>query len=339
MRVVKIILVLLLVIVAAGFVAMMVIPTKKHTERSITINAPISDVYAYLARLENFSQWSGWNSRDASIKNTLAGTDATMDASTHWVGDSSEGHIRIIGLNGNKLIKHEISYLKPEEKTARSNFRLISSNGQTNVTWEFEVLTPRPQNLLSVFKKDTHKSAEELEAGLRNLKQAIETGKTASASSAKQYSVEQMNFPATRYITMRKVVSWSNMSAFFASSAPKLYAAVSANKIEPGIFTGIYYTWDELNKQTDMAAAVSIPADANISNDSLQVVDLPASKAVYLDYYGAYDNLMKAYSIVDGYLTENKLKQKAPVIEQYLKGPSQETDTSKWLTRIIYLVE
>jgi effector-binding domain-containing protein len=38
-------------------------------------------------------------------------------------------------------------------------------------------------------------------------------------------------------------------------------------------------------------------------------------------------------------MTEKNLKQKTPIIEQYISGPANEKDTAKWLTKIVFLVE
>ena len=44
-------------------------------------------------------------------------------------------------------------------------------------------------------------------------------------------------------------------------------------------------------------------------------------------------------ALLNKYLSENKLKMKPPSIELYNKGPMDEADSSKWQTRIIYIVE
>jgi effector-binding domain-containing protein len=62
-------------------------------------------------------------------------------------------------------------------------------------------------------------------------------------------------------------------------------------------------------------------------------------KAVFVNFSGAYDKLPDAYFSIRQYLSDNKLKEKTPSIEQYISGPSNEKDTAKWLTKIIFLVE
>jgi effector-binding domain-containing protein len=71
----------------------------------------------------------------------------------------------------------------------------------------------------------------------------------------------------------------------------------------------------------------------------VQATNIPASKAVFVNYYGAYDKISDAYNSIRQYLSDNKLKEKTPSIEQYIAGPSNEKDTTKWLTKIVFLVE
>ena len=88
-----------------------------------------------------------------------------------------------------------------------------------------------------------------------------------------------------------------------------------------------------------VTAAVPVAQGTVISDTTIQLLNIPGSKAVYVNYYGAYDKTTEAYASIDKYLSANNLKQKAPVIEQYITDPKIEKDTAKWLTKIIFLVE
>jgi effector-binding domain-containing protein len=66
---------------------------------------------------------------------------------------------------------------------------------------------------------------------------------------------------------------------------------------------------------------------------------VPAGKALVIDYYGSYEGIGGAHMAMDEYVKSNNLKQKSPVLEQYITDPETEPDTSKWLTKVIYLLE
>jgi effector-binding domain-containing protein len=54
---------------------------------------------------------------------------------------------------------------------------------------------------------------------------------------------------------------------------------------------------------------------------------------------GGYSGIGKAHEAMDAYMASNKLEQKAPVIEEYITDPGSEPDSSKWLTKIMYLIK
>jgi effector-binding domain-containing protein len=169
------------------------------------------------------------------------------------------------------------------------------------------------------------------------LKTAIE--KMNGMAPVKKYDVQLMNFPATTYALIRQPVKWSDLPSFFSEHFPIVYQEVQNAGASPGTASGLIYEWDQKNQQADIAAAVPVPAGTTINNPIVQSTNIPASKAVYVNYSGAYDPLPDAYNSIRQYLSENKLKAKMPSIEQYISGPANEKDTVKWLTKIVFLVE
>jgi effector-binding domain-containing protein len=330
---------LLSVLVVTIFLSILM-PIKQKVERSITINAPASVIYQQLIKLENFNKYSVWSQQDSSAKYTITGTDGTVGAGTSWTGDpeiSGDGKIEIVSLEENKIIKHQLSFTKPKKGTAESTFTLNESNGITSLTWNFDLATPRPWNVFNLFYSLDKKMGKDFEESLATLKTAIE--KIYGTAAVKKYDVQLMNFPATEFAMIRQQVKWIDLLSFFSEHLPLVYQEVQNANASPGIATGLIYEWDEKAQQADIAAAVSVQAGTKINSPIVQSTDIPASKAVFVNYSGAYDKLPDAYNSIRQYLSENKLKEKTPSIEQYISGPSNEKDTSKWLTKIVFLVE
>jgi len=69
------------------------------------------------------------------------------------------------------------------------------------------------------------------------------------------------------------------------------------------------------------------------------MISTPASKALLINYYGAYDSNELAHIALNMYIQKNGLHMKKPVIEEYVTDPMSEPDPGKWLTRIIYLID
>lgn len=339
MKVLKTVGILLLIVLAIATILSIVMPTNQRIERSILIDAKAPVVYDYLSRLSNFNKWSVWNQNDSSLKNTITGTDGTLGAVNTWVGDpslSGEGKMTITSLEINQEIEHHITFLKPHEMQADSEFDLEEINGQTKVTWVFELATPRPWNIFNLFSNMGKRMGKDFENGLLNLKSQIEKTTVASASM-RTYEVMPFNFPATSYLSYRQHVSAPDLGGFFATHFPRLYVEAVRLNATPGSPSCLFYDWD--NNSGDVAAGIPVVPGTKTDSDSIQVIDLPGSKAVYVDYLGAYDRTADAYKSIDRYLEGNRLKKRTPVIEQYITDPSMEKDTAKWLTRIIFLVE
>jgi len=318
----------------------MLMPTSQKLERSVTINAPASMIYGELIKLENFNKYSVWSQSDSSAKYTLSGTDGTVGATSSWTGDpqiSGEGKIEIVALEKNKTVGHKLSFTKPKKGNAESVFTLNENNGATTVTWSFKLATPRPWNIFNLFYSLDKNMGKDFEEGLFLLKKAMEA--MSGTASAAVYAVQNMNFPATTFAIVRQDVKWTDLFSFFAEHLPIVYQEAQNANASPGAATGLIYEWDVRGQQADIAAAVPVAAGTKINSPLVQSVNISGSKAVFVNYYGAYDKLPQAYNSIDQYLSENKLRKKVPSIEQYIAGPVNEKDTAKWLTKIVFLVE
>ncbi len=331
----------LLSAIAVTTILSLVLPVKQRIKRSVTINAPVAQVYQLLSKLGNFNKWAVWNLHDSSMKNTISGTDGEVGAINSWVGDpavSGEGKIEIIKLESNKKIECSITFIKPKKINAESDFGLEDINGQTKLTWQFDMMTPRPWNIFNLFSSLDSKMGKDFDEGLANLKALIEKKSTASSNTA-VYEVKEMNFPSSTFAIYRQQIKMADMRAFFAEHLPPIYDEATKANASPGTASGLFYKWDTQNQLTDLAAAFPVSDGTTIADTSIKIINIPASKALYVNYYGAYDKIFDAYNGINKYLVANTLKQKTPSLEQYISGPQNEKDTTKWLTKIIFLVE
>ncbi|MBN2088095.1 GyrI-like domain-containing protein [candidate division KSB1 bacterium] len=137
---------------------------------------------------------------------------------------------------------------------------------------------------------------------------------------------------------IQQQVPTEKIQEFFSESYSQIMGAMAKAKMTmTGAPAGLYYSWDETMNVFDMAAAIPIPAGKKIGD--ITTIQLPATKAYLIDYYGPYEKTENAHFAFDVYFVKNGLKQKAPVIEEYVTDPASEPDSSKWLTRIYYFTE
>jgi effector-binding domain-containing protein len=114
--------------------------------------------------------------------------------------------------------------------------------------------------------------------------------------------------------------------------------AIQKARLTPaGAPSGLYYVWDEAGQKADLAAGIPVNAAAQL--EGVDLIELPAGKAVAVDYYGPYSGSGEAHYALDDYLNARCWKFKGPAIEEYITDPGTEPDTMKWLTRVIYFYE
>jgi effector-binding domain-containing protein len=332
--------ILLLVAFGIGTVISLILPDKQRIERTIEINAPVTIIYQHLKKLENVDDWAIWQSRDSIVKTTISGTDGTPGSSMKWSGDpyiSGKGEIAIASLRENEKIIHNIVFESPKKGNAESEFMFTEKNGKTILHWEFDMATPRPKNIFNLFSSLDKTMGPDFEQGLRSIKAIIEKSNTAHAKS-NSYEVKQMNFASTTFAAIRQKIRQADIGSFYAVHLPEIYNATLKEQIPPGMPAGLIYSWETLSQETDYAVGVIVPENSQIAGPLVQAVEIPASKAIYADYFGAYDKLKDAYNSLEQYLASNKLKRKLPIIEFYITNPSS-TDTASWHTQVIFLVE
>lgn len=170
--------VIALIIAAAGLSFFM--PTSQKVKRSIFINAPAAVIFDQVKKLDNFNRFSVWSQQDTAAKYTITGTDGTVGAAMSWKGDptiSGEGKIEITSLIPTHTIGHSIQFTQPKNGTAESLFTIYDiGKGNTEVSWYFELATPRPWNIFNLFYSLDKEMGKDFDTGLAALKLYIEAG-------------------------------------------------------------------------------------------------------------------------------------------------------------------
>ncbi len=188
-------------------------------------------------------------------------------------------------------------------------------------------------NAMGLFMDMDKMLGGEFEKGLNKLKEIVDAA--AQTPVYDGFSIQTVDLEARAYVAHREMVAWKNIGTFFQTHMPGIYrAAMAAGATMAGTPAGLFFEWDEVNEQADMATAVPVTEAITVKGGSM--VQVPAGKAKVIEYYGGYDGTGAAHEAMAKYFTEFGIKGAAPVIEEYVTDPSTEPDTSKWLTRIIY---
>lgn len=151
------------------------------------------------------------------------------------------------------------------------------------------------------------------------------------------HEAKEIAWPARTYVTRRGTISFDKLSEFFTESYAAIYSAINQHDIqvtEPPV--AIYYSIDEVEKKTQLAAAIPVPEHAPCIV-GFEYVHIPASKAVTITHYGSYDSMSETYAILGKYMAEHKLQQRW-MIEEYLSDPKIEKDPTNWKTNIYFVL-
>lgn len=153
-----------------------------------------------------------------------------------------------------------------------------------------------------------------------------------------KHEIKETAWPEKTFITKRAKMRIDQLPGFFPGAYGEIYGAIQKSGLQatepPCAF---YYSMDEANKTTDVAAAA--PVKGVVPDlPGLERVVLPASKVVTTTHYGPYEKMAEAYGAIQQYLVDHGLKQEL-VIEEYFSDPQVEKDPEKWKTNIHFLVK
>jgi len=336
MKILKVVAYIVLAVVALVVTLGLFAKKDYHIERSQEIDAPKDLVYEYARYFKNFETWSPWAYLDPNMKTSITGTDGEVGALYQWSGndDVGEGKQTITSVTSER-IDMEIKFTRPFETTSPTYMAFREDGKKTTVTWAFDMHVSFPWNGLAMFTDVDAGVGVDYERGLKNLKKICEE---IASKKYRGYEVAEIEIPLKYYVGTRQTIDTSALAAFYATNLPKAFEAVEKSGLAPaGGPSALYWFWADSLGKTDVAATVPVTEDKKFGK-GLSVFPV-GGRALVIEYFGAYENIMEAHMALDEYLTEKGLQNIPPVVEEYVTDPGQEPDTAKWLTKVIYYVE
>ncbi len=328
--------VLLLVIAAALIVLMFKEPQDVTVVRTTLIKAPKEAVFDQIVHFTTWPVWDPWSKLDSGkMKRTLYGTDGMPGSGYTWVGDKTgEGEMRDSAVSGTQML-YKLTMFNPQGG-GWGYMKADDTAGMTKVTWTCTMHFGRPLNAMLVFMNMDKMLGPNFEDGISSLKTLLES-KAPAAPAQTAIEVTEVDYPGHTFEGLRKTVSnvaMGDMMKLFAD-AKTVMTKNAADKIN-GTSTGLYFTWDTVKKETDMAAVFPVSETKTIKDAA--VFNIPKSKAVLAVLRGGYGKEMEAHGAIAKHIAE-KGETKGTVIEEYTVGPNEEPDSNKWVTNIYYLIK
>lgn len=127
-----------IVLLAAVLVAVaFALPQHMSVARSTVINAPESDVFAYVNDLHKFKEWSPWAAGDPNMQYTFSGAEAGAGAHMDWKSEQfGSGSQEILESRRNVFVKSRLD--SDGMGTALFSYRLDPSGAGTRLTWSLD---------------------------------------------------------------------------------------------------------------------------------------------------------------------------------------------------------
>ncbi|GAB4247035.1 MAG: hypothetical protein Kow0027_08490 [Saprospiraceae bacterium] len=339
MKILKPVLIVLGVLIVLTLIVGLIQPTHFSYEKTKLIEAPRQVVFEQVNNLKNWENWGPWDDYDSTLQVTYGEVYEGVGGTYNWTGDPKNSGSGTITLNYSSMDSLCFDLDFGGEGGGIGWFKLEDAEGGgTNTTWGMAFDVPYPFNAFTIFSAGAMEKniMDMFELGLSDMKKYCESNATPGGNLA----VQEIDFPGRTYLTIRKEVNFTEenaISGFLGQSFGAIMQAMGPAGVQmAGHPTGLYYSYDVESGTTDMAAAVPVENGANVSGDGIQVVEIPAGKALLIEYYGDYNGIGAAHEAMDAYIAKNGLTQGTPVIEEYVTDPGQEPDTSKWLTRVYY---
>jgi hypothetical protein len=172
----KKILIVLAVVVAALVIIVALQPSEFRVARSATISAPAPVVFAQVNDFHKWNAWSPWAKLDPAMKQTYEGAPAGTGAVSTWAGNKKvgAGRMTIIESRPNELVSIKLEFTKPFRATNTAEFAFKSERNQTAVTWSMTGEKNFMAKAFGLFMNMDKMIGDDFEKGLASLKSVAE---------------------------------------------------------------------------------------------------------------------------------------------------------------------
>jgi len=332
MKTIKILTTILIVLIVGTLVWAAFLPSEVNIKQSIKIKAPAAVVYDQVNDLRNWDNWSPY--KDSTLLSQFRGPIRGVGATIRWT-DKKEGRavLTITDAKPYEFIKTSLKTPK-QEKTADMLFSFNQIGDSTEITWERDI-----KNLAFPFGRYVGWMLKKgyiynFKLGLTNMKKYIESYHTRPEYFG--FEIELKDFEGGSYLAFDDSCLFDDMS----KNINRGFAAIRNYADELDLKTIGYpmIEWHSYNPDDYSFFTCMIPYDtAGISPSfSVYFKKLPAYKVAAVQYVGSYDFSYYAWIALDNYRMFHNLKIDGDPLEEYVIGPRNETDSSKFVTNIYF---
>lgn len=317
-------------------------PKNYELTRSIEINAPKEIVWKQVIDFEKWVNWSPWEEKDTSVKNTYEGKMGEIGSKMSWIGDeklSGTGSMEITAIQQYDSINYLLSFVIPFEMQSVGGFSFQENEGKTLLTWydkgDFSFFS-RPFMLFMDLDKQI---GPDFERGLFKI-DSIANEQFKLLKAKKEFKISETIFPGNNYVAVRHKTTFSETMTqdFYETNFKYLGIYVGENQAKlSGAPSTITYTWNELDSTCELAVAFPIEGLTAVNQPGYEFISINKQKAVLAKCFGSYDKIGTAHDKIQKYMAKKGLKN-GLVIEEYINDPASVPE-NEIETHIYYLIE
>ena len=140
MKILKIILGVVIVLVAAVLLIGMFLPSGQYVERRAFIEADQAKVFALVSDYRQFNKWSPWAERDPETKYEFSGPGTGVGSKMTWRSEDpnvGNGAQETVEYEPGTMVKSELTF-EGFDTPSYATFTLKPADGGTHVTWSFD---------------------------------------------------------------------------------------------------------------------------------------------------------------------------------------------------------
>lgn len=326
MKILKYLLLLLVVVIAAGLIYTATIPSDYNVSRSKVVNAPVELAFATVNDLKTWEEWGPWHDEDSTIAITYGDKTVGIGASSSWTSHDGPGKLKMIAAVPNKSINIEMQFADYDPTQIEWNFEKV--DGGTKITWSMS-----SKNNPFMFKIFAAMSGgwdgmfgPMEEQGLNNL-EGVLAEELKKANSFRVGEVTSVDLVGGNFIGYFHKTSTDldheGMTKIFMESLPKagMYAAQKGLKLGDYVPGSVYTKWDEETKEAEFYVGLLLNKKLAPA-EGMKVVSMPKGKGVMVPKFGNYGTGdMEAHGKIAQYLEANKLTPTGLVWELYMNDP------------------
>lgn len=177
MKALKVIGIILVVIIGGVLITALFVSKDFSHEESLSINAPINEVWESTNTLRKMDAWSPWTKLDPDIEQSFSGEPGAVNSKNCWDSQNENvgaGCQTITKVEAPHLLESKLEFTRPMESTGEAYLKLEETPGGTEVTWGIKSEMAYPMNILNLIMSAEESMGPSFVEGLESLKAIVE---------------------------------------------------------------------------------------------------------------------------------------------------------------------